>query len=827
MRPIAAGAFLLLFLWAPSPATRDSLSQEAPLDKILNPLAGYSPFEKLVSPSKFFPDEVDKRAGELLISAFIGGKDLEEHARFFSQKDRELKAERGHVTGMADHAADFLHNALKDRQSYLAAQKKALSSSPSPQRKKLLEWRLASDPLTQAEDLMRKSATNRWGAILNRLLSSVDLASIVSGSYIGAAMDTAMGQALRAGSSEISIEERRALVLYRQHLKRYPEDPRNPEIEKLAEKLEKKKKRVLVQEEIQQAQEASKKGDLDRARFHYQIASWIDPSDAGARNGLGELKRRAAELEKGKAKGLLAAEEISDASDQEEREGLLYALALGDPGEIERRAKALQERKAVADSARDALAVALEIRGKHEAAKEILKEISRFPESPHGKMRAESLLASPEYNLLRSFEEARRQRRIETARYVVLGGDLIQKNLLYAASPLVAGGPAAATSIAAANLLMIGTNLFQALTSNPISYEPVIDKGVAYIRSHPEAESSSEVYRILGEAYRATGRYDKAIAYLRLSGKASEKEIEDLRQKAGRLLLEAAGKANDPATREAYLRAVIAQYPETAAWEEATRKLAELMKPENRGLRVSKKFLMENPELYGPEGLGLKPTLFDGNLSNAELADRGLNLINDTEALFHFQTPWGIQSQTYTLEKERVSRFEIALRKKHHELALDDLPARPEGSTGGIRNLPPWILRGELARKKVEPADSSLSFVKEATDPEPGSPKVLSHELLSQSERRSEANFRLPQISGGLSPGRFDLRGSLPAGSRGDRLFLGTDEKSPFAGLELPLPIIQSFIPVDFLFQGRPGRIAVHPRIRTVKDTGFDRELYR
>ena len=66
------------------------------------------------------------------------------------------------------------------------------------------------------------------------------------------------------------------------------------------------------------------------------------------------------------------------------------------------------------------------------------------------------------------------------------------------------------------------------------------------------------------------------------------------------------------------MRWVLDMYPETPASKKAIGKLAKLVKLENRGTRISKKFLMEYPELYNLEGLGLKSILFDGNPNNIE-----------------------------------------------------------------------------------------------------------------------------------------------------------------------------------------------------------------
>ena len=481
----------------------------------------------------------------------------------------------------------------------------------------------------------------------------------------------------------------------------------------------------------------------------------------------------------------------------------------------------------LAEPARDASAVALEIKGKHEEAKKVLEQIVRSSNDPREKKRAEILLGSQEYNLLASFNDARNQHRLQTIRYVLLGEDFLKKNLLYGAAPLIASGPAGATSIAAANAIMIGTNLFQVLTSNPISYQGVIDKGVEYIRNHPQSDNAADVYAVLANAYEDVGIYDKAIAYHEMSGKTTEKKLAELKEKAAKALLRAADKSGDRTARESLLKTILDEYPESAAAKEATHKLSALMKIENQGLQMSKKFLMENPELFGPQGLRLKPALFDGNLSNMELANQGINLLNEREILLHFQTPWGVQSQSYPIDKETSGRFQVALRNKNYEVALGNVDARTKGSPGGIKNLPLPLVRGELERKGPESENTTLSLVREATGPASAFPKVLDHQLLSESEKEGAMKWELPPIQGSVSASRFDLSGSLPAGLWGDRLSVGTDQKSPFAGIQLPIPVLQNFIPVDFLLQGRPGRFSIFPKIHMQKDKDDDQELYR
>jgi len=375
----------------------------------------------------------------------------------------------------------------------------------------------------------------------------------------------------------------------------------------------------------------------------------------------------------------------------------------------------------------------------------------------------------------------------------------------------------------------VSNNLYQVLTNNPVSAQPVIDAGVAYVRNHPNSENAAEIYRVLGDAFEERGMIDKAISYHELAGSPKEK-IAALKDKSAKAFLNAASKTSERSSREYYLATVVDQHPDTPAAAEAIKKLAELAKEENQGLRMSKQFLLENPELYGPRGLGLKATLFDSDARNMEIADRGINLVNDNEVLVYYQTPWGVRSQTYLLSKNATERFFITLREKNQQVALADVNQRAKDSVGGIKNLPGSIVRAERERRSATPEerdDTTLTLIREAGGTGGSFQRVLDFQLLSDNERDPGSKYKLPPIQGSISASRFSMTGNLPTGLWGNQLAIGGDHRSPFAGVQLPIPLLEGFIPVDFMVQGRPGGVSLYPKIRTGGDTGADPELYR
>jgi hypothetical protein len=809
--------------------------REQALEKILNPMPDYDPFEtSTAAPPQFFPDAVDKRARELLIDALTNHQEsLKDHLEFFKEQDLQLQKQYNTSTGLTEDAQDLLNNTIQDRQNYLAAQKEALNNASTPERKKYLQSIINNDDLNQADELMRQSSTNQWGGILNRMLTSVDLVGVASGNYIGAAAETVVNQLYALADRDMSIEERRALARDLEHLKRFPNDPRNAEILKQVQGIEEKKKSVLVKKQLAKGDEALAKGELDRARFYYEVASFLDPELKPVRSALEKTTQLQQEQQDARKKGLVAASQESGPGNQEQEVAdLLSALSLRDPTLIERYSIDVEKKnhgQALGDAALDTESVALEIKGHHEAAKKIIDQLARSSKNPDLQKRAAALLQSPEYNLLATFRDARDERRLESAKYVVLGEDLLKKNLLYAAGAMAAGGPAAAASLGAVNAMMMGSNLYKVLSDNPISAQPVIDAGVAYIRTHPQSENASNVYSVLADLYEERGMLEKAINFHTLAGAPSEK-IAALKEKAANAMLNAATKAKGRGTQEHYLMTIIDEYPESPAAAEATKKLAELVKGDHQGLRMSKQFLIENPELYGPNGLGLKASLFDGKSSNMELADRGVNLINDNEILVHYQTPWGIRSQSYPLTKQTTERFFSTLRQKNHAIALADIDRRAKGSIGGIKNIPTPILQGvreENTEKPEDNEDTTFSFIRQADGKAPSFPRVLDHELLSENELNPESKYTLPPIQGSISASGFSMTGALPTGLWGNHIAVGNDSRSPYAGVQLPIPLLEGFIPVDFMVQGRPGGVSVYPRIHTNGPKSEDQELYK
>lgn len=799
------------------------------LERILDPMPEFDPFEYVIASPEYFPDEIHRRARQTLIDALLGRDDrLPEHVEFFRAKDKELERARGTVSGLSDPVTDIYLETIEDREKYLDEQRKALATANSERQKRLIQARLRNDELELADALIQQSQMSRWGALLNRLLGSMDLVSIAAGSYIGAAVDTAITEVVRAQSPHMPLAERKALVLYRQYLKRFPDDPKRQEILEKIAALQEQRRKLRIHDYVDKAERALDEQDLAGAEVETKLAELVDPESDAVKERATRLEtlRSERENEIHNIRSVAANNTLSRMSPKQIRDVrlLLYALARRDAVRIEEQASNMSRKypnTPLADLAADAHAVALEIKGQHDDAKKDLKKIVQSAGSERERKRARTLLASPEYNRLAAFDEARSDHRLKTVQFVLLGEDFLEKNLLMAAGPLISHGVAGASSFGAANVLMMGSNLLQVLGSNPISDQAVIDAGAEFVRNHPDSSAAANVYNVLAEAYEDKGRFDKAIYYYEMAGAPAEK-IAELQDEAANMLLKRAEDTRSKATKKSLFLTILKHFPGTGAARSAEGRLARLMKYENRGFRISKRFLAENPELYGPSGLGLKATLFDDRIENMELADKGISLFDQHSLLLHYDTPWGPQTRTYPVTKTKVQRFEAALRAKHYEIAAADVHLRDANTLSGLRNLPRHIMQPSEIRER-----SDLRLIRQADGAEGLSPRMRDHELLSEEELHPPG-YNMPELRGSITTSGVSVSGELPGSLVGDGLMIGNDQNSPYAAIKLPIPMLKGFIPIDFLLQARPGRPSLTPRIRTSGNENIsDAYLYR
>ena len=94
-------------------------------------------------------------------------------------------------------------------------------------------------------------------------------------------------------------------------------------------------------------------------------------------------------------------------------------------------------------------------------------------------------------------------------------------------------------------------------------------------------------------------------------------------------------------------------------------------------VQISRGFLLENPEVAGPRGIGLRPELLDDDASNSELHPQGMALLGGRDVEFYYIAPSGDDeappiAMRETISQERLARVVSALEEEYYENSLLD-----------------------------------------------------------------------------------------------------------------------------------------------------------
>ena len=269
---------LLFVILAPSASAREFSD---PLMRKLNDfLPTYTPFTPLESPDRYFPDVVGKKVADAIVQAYLQNPTgVEQRARELAEHDAKLVTSGEQPTGLTYYLV-----ALVNQPSTVdaASDLDLATASSSP------------DALLQhAEQLLAEEKRGRVGRRFNWILSTFDIGSLLFGTPRAPSPYGAQGIISEwSGSNDPAPRERKALVFYREFLRRFPEDTRAAEVAQKARDLETRRKQAMLNMELDRAGAAFKKHDYWGANFHYHLALMIDESSTKARAGLGQIEAR-------------------------------------------------------------------------------------------------------------------------------------------------------------------------------------------------------------------------------------------------------------------------------------------------------------------------------------------------------------------------------------------------------------------------------------------------------------------------------------------------------------------------------------------------------
>lgn len=206
--------------------------------------------------------------------------------------------------------------------------------------------------------------------------------------------------------------------------------------------------------------------------------------------------------------------------------------------------------------------------------------------------------------------------------------------------------------------------------------------GYRYLLRYPAGDHQREVVDWLYDYEVDRERPARALRLADLIPDFPEKERKQLVEDAAEDQLEGLDRLDRRDQRASVLRGVASEYPDSEGGRDAghrARKELEQASPQN--IRITRGFLLENPAVAGDTGLGLNPSLLDGDPRNGELHAEGVVLRGGRVLELRLRSEGRDEdappvSRTHKISKQRLARLAAALDEAVRRNSLIDPGAR-------------------------------------------------------------------------------------------------------------------------------------------------------
>jgi hypothetical protein len=594
-----------------------------------------SPVLRGVRFAPLVPDAADHAAADLLAAALVSEREpaaraLERLGDIDARRARDGES----ATGLAAPASDLYNAAFLDERAYRKAAEDLLGRDDlSLALRGRLEQTSRDDPLLLANARIRDAYLTSFARLFNavsepagRSILNTALAPYRLGqSLVRYAIDVYRDDAL-------PLQRRQALAHWKEFLERYPEAPESPEIAARAEKTQARWQRTQRDRALRHARKASRNERPREALYYAERALRHAPDDAAAEK-LRKRFVRALSLERERRDASLhfEAPPSADLLPSGARR-LALALFTGDADALAA-ARAVPAHGPLADEARFIEAAARGEAGDAEGMWSGLRELAQDG-GPAMRRHAAAELADPQRNPYDAFARARRRDRRTTAAWVLLGpGALLPAASVDGVAEWLIGLPNRVQTAALLPLRLLGLHR----SRPPPSARATAVAARRYLARQPGGARAEEVRDWLEDYERARQNWIGALRVAEAREPPRGDEVEELRARAARQVLLVASREERRDLRNAMLHNVAREFSETRAGREAgalAREELENMTPHR--IRISRGFLLENPGVAGPQGLGLDPLLLDGDAGNGELHPNGVALIGGRRLEFSF-----------------------------------------------------------------------------------------------------------------------------------------------------------------------------------------------
>ena len=621
-------------------------------------------------------------------------EDLEKEYLFFKGMDNFMNEQGYAPTGLSDNLLDLMLSGIKDQDEFMDAQRAILREAPDDDLRRRVNFRL-TDEVASANSLLATDRYNRFAFIFNTFVRPLSLLSV---GYFPALIDSGVATLLNFNKlTDLSVEEKKALVLYRQFLDRYPQSDKAELLRQRATALDQKRIKSCYERELTLAEEQIARDNFWQAQQHFKNALAYCPGAGKASEGL--TRARALESRRNMLKGKTLepadkTRELTPGEAEADYLNILYGAAAGDPDAMIREAEALISRHPKSPYVPDALyaiAVAHDMEGDHEEAMELMQAVAAKHPAAHIGRHARAYLADPQYNLRLAFQRSKKQHGAQTTKYIALGPGFVKSNVILGTSRIITQGLEAFQSLGTFNVLALVLRGVNSFIKNPVSNQDIIDSGLNYLRRYPDSPAAPEVHLTLARAYANSQNLSKAAYHFAASGRVSHRTLEKLREKAAQQYLDFANATENPQEKLRCYETILDDYPRSTAAPKALEALAALEKAKAPLFTLDKATLAENPIVFKLTALHLGPHLLDGNIENGELDSKGLYSPRRGKITLVFKEHKGVREETIDIDyptykglmafAEEVS-YRKSLSEKAGKQVASKFPVELRGTVG-------------------------------------------------------------------------------------------------------------------------------------------------